>query len=157
MLSRRTFAKDRISRFDGLQRRRRLAFHIVTISAVVVMVMVAAATPANPAQVNPPTGHLISESLSAQLAAVKAEKASRTPAQRKIDSHLLYAEKKARKVPLPAHFPGMDASIPVAKEGQVVVDVRAQMTTGLLQNVQAAGGRVTSGRPRRTRFGYACH
>jgi hypothetical protein len=78
-----------------------------------------------------------------QLAALKAEKASRTPAQRKIDSHLLYAEKKARKVALPAHMPNVDPGIAVDRDGQVVVDVRGRMTTSLLQNVQAAGGQVT--------------
>jgi hypothetical protein len=134
------FAHGRFNMTGAVRRGRGLSVRIVALA--VTAVMVAAAAPASSAQPSAPANHLISPSLSAQLAAVKAEKESRTPAERKIDGQLLYVEKKAAKVPLPAHFPNLQTGIKVDATGQVVVDVRGRMSTALLQNVRAEGGQV---------------
>ncbi|HET6878058.1 MAG TPA: S8 family serine peptidase [Jatrophihabitans sp.] len=121
-------------------RRHGFGFTGVVVGTVAVLVVpVALATDANSA---PQPARVLSSSLSAQLAAIQAEKASRTPAQQKIDSHLLYAEKKAEHA-LPAGFPQVRQDVPVSPRGSVVVDVSGAMTTRLLSRVRTVGGEVT--------------
>lgn len=87
-------------------------------------------------------GGQTTKSLQEQLAAIYAEKAGRTPAQRKIDSGLLYVEKTARKAAFPKHFPKLRTGITVDPSGQVLVDVSATMSVDVLRAVQGAGGQL---------------
>jgi hypothetical protein len=76
-MKRGAFAQGRSRLIGGLGRGRGWAFRIVALGAIAVLVAPAAA--ASPAQPNSSSSHLVSQSLSAQLAAVKAEKEGRTP------------------------------------------------------------------------------
>jgi hypothetical protein len=113
---------------------------IVAVSALIVAGSVALTAPTG--ATTAPSGPRLSTKLSAQLDALDAEKAGRTPAQRKIDSHLLFAEKKARGVAFPPNFPDIPTDISVDARGQVVVEVTGQLTTGVLRALQGAGGHV---------------
>jgi hypothetical protein len=78
-----------------------------------------------------------------QGAAVR-EKAARTPAQRKIDSQLLYAlyrergESEAKGVPSGALLVKFDAT------RRALVTIRARVTTDLLASIKTLGGEVVS-------------
>lgn len=80
--------------------------------------------------------------LAQQLIAVIAEKNSRTPAQQKIDSQLLYTLKRRRNDPLFKQVPTLDTDLFVDNKGLVVVDVRGTITDGLLNAIPALGGEV---------------
>ncbi len=85
-----------------------------------------------------------------QIRAIYAEKAARTPAQRKLATSLLYAHRETlgkamvqglgplRRV---ADRAGVD------RDGNVVVDIRADVTDGLLQTITRVGGRVALAYP----------
>src|SRR5512147_245211 len=70
----------------------------------------------------------ISPTAQEQLAAIRAEKQSRTPVQRKIDSRLLYAVKKARGAAFPLHFPDLQSKVNADPQGKVTVDVHGRLT-----------------------------
>jgi hypothetical protein len=85
-----------------------------------------------------------------QIRAIYAEKAARTPAQRKLATSLLYAHRESlgramvqglgplRRI---ANRAGVDG------DGMVVVDIRAHVTDGLLQAIVDQGGAVLSSQP----------
>src|SRR5262245_57177964 len=68
-----------------------------------------------------------------QIEALHAEKAARTPAQRKLDSQLLYALRQRTQ---PTAVPGVGSLKPVLRleaDGRsVLVDLRARVNPGLL-------------------------
>jgi subtilisin family serine protease len=121
-----------------------------TLSVVVSAVSVAAflmtptalAQPARSADAAASAKPTLSHSVQLQIAALAAEKAARTPAQRKIDSQLLYAEKRALHSPLPAHFPKLITSITTDAAGRVVVDVHGASVPRLLFDIAAVNGQV---------------
>ncbi|HEY4378468.1 MAG TPA: hypothetical protein VGM93_14980, partial [Acidimicrobiales bacterium] len=101
-----------------------------------------AATAADPAPVG------LKASAIKQIAAIRADKKARTPAERKVDSHLLYAENKARTGVAVAGAPNLRADITPAKDGTVLVDVHGTVAAPLLGAIKEAGGTVTSSVPR---------
>ncbi|HSD66745.1 MAG TPA: hypothetical protein VLF95_08590, partial [Vicinamibacteria bacterium] len=85
-----------------------------------------------------------------QIQAIYTDKAGWTPAQRKLATSLLYASRESRGLPMVqglsplrriANRAGVDG------EGMVVVDIRAEVTDGLLETIVRAGGRVTVALP----------
>ena len=70
------------------------------------------------------------------------EKESRTPAQRKIDSQLLYALYERRGESRRRGTPKSD--VEVDERGRVLVDVRARVTRALLARVRRMGGDIVS-------------
>src|SRR5258708_15409428 len=73
-----------------------------------------------------------------QIQVLLADKAARTPVQRKIDSNLIYASRMSLGIPV---APGMDAlqtGVEVAPDGQTVVDVTARVSGPLLAAMQGA-------------------
>ena len=70
------------------------------------------------------------------------EKESRTPAQRKIDSQLLYALYERRGESRRRGTPKSD--VEVDARGRVLVDVRARVTRALLARVRRMGGDIVS-------------
>jgi hypothetical protein len=70
------------------------------------------------------------------------EKESRTPAQRKIDSQLLYALYERRGESGRRGTPRSD--VEVDGRGRVLVDIRARVSKGLLARVRRLGGEVVS-------------
>jgi hypothetical protein len=70
------------------------------------------------------------------------EKASRTPAQRKLDSQLLYALYERRGESRRRGTPRSD--VEVDGRGRVLVDIRARVSKSLLARVRRLGGEVVS-------------
>jgi subtilisin-like proprotein convertase family protein len=84
----------------------------------------------------------ISAAATNQIRAFMAEKASRTPAQRKISSHLLYGMKSSGgKAVAPGVQTPRSAVLPDA-QGMVLVDIRGNVTKALIKAIESAGGRV---------------
>jgi hypothetical protein len=100
--------------------------------------------------VAPAAAQELSEQARQQIRAIFAEKASRTPAQRKIATSLLYAHRESLGR---AMVQGLGPQRRVAnragleRDGMVVVDIRADVTDGLLQSIAGFGGRVVSAYP----------
>lgn len=82
-----------------------------------------------------------------QIDSVLQEKESRTLAQQKIDSQLLYAIKGRRGEALPAVQP---ASVPTDTDGRtlLIVDISGNVTDALLSRISLLGGQVISSFPR---------
>ena len=83
-----------------------------------------------------------------QINALMDEKAARSPAQRKISSHLLYAEKRRRGDLLFQAVPTLRSGVQVDSAGQVEVDIKAEVTDDLLRRIVDLGGSVVASVPR---------
>jgi len=128
-------------------------------------------TTGNPTQAAPDVQPQPATFALSQIAALQAEKASRTPAQTKIDSNLLRAALLARAASTPARTGGITVAapaeagalsaatlsllntVPVSDEalpdanGMVSVDIKATVTDDLLARISAAGGVVNGSWP----------
>jgi len=78
----------------------------------------------------------------AQIRALTAAKTTRTPAQRKMDSQLVYAARMARGEPIAAGVTTLRVNLPDVNERGVVLDVRADVTDSLLNQMRALGAEV---------------
>ncbi len=97
----------------------------------------------------------MSEQAQRQIRAIYADKATWTPAQRKLDTSLLYASRESQGQ---AMVQGLDQGLAVLRrvasragvdgDGTVVVDIRAEVTDELLRTIADVGGRVASAIPR---------
>jgi hypothetical protein len=74
---------------------------------------------------------------------VMDEKSGRTPAQKKINSHLLYALYARRGESAQRGTPTGPFSFDIDARGRVLIDIRAEVTDDLLERVRAFGGEVT--------------
>ncbi|HWQ36072.1 MAG TPA: S8 family serine peptidase [Blastocatellia bacterium] len=80
-----------------------------------------------------------------QIEALAQEKESRTPAQQKIDSHLLLALKVRRGDPLVSAVPAARQNTALADSaGRTLVDIRAEVSKELLSKIEQLGGEVVS-------------
>lgn len=77
-----------------------------------------------------------------QIAQLQAEKATRTPAQQKMDSRLLYTLKDQRGEIARKNLPRLRNNVAVAKDGTVLVDIRASVSDELLRQIHDLGGSV---------------
>ena len=82
----------------------------------------------------------------AEIQALLREKENRTPAQRKVDSQILYNARLAAGGPI---APGLPASFRPAvleksADGLIHVDIDADVDNDLLSQIRALGGRVES-------------
>jgi len=83
-----------------------------------------------------------------QIAAISAEKASRTPAQLRIDSQLLYASRAHRGIsPVPG-IPAMLSAVEIDPAGRTLVDINAQVSDVLLGQIRSLGGSIVNSFPR---------
>ena len=104
----------------------------------VLLAMVAGARTANAQS----SSASISSSARQQIEALAGEKQSRTPAQRKVDSNLLYEAKQRRGLAIAAGVPTLETFIPVGPRGDVVVDITATVTDSLLATLARLGGSI---------------
>ena len=74
----------------------------------------------------------ISPAAMAQIQALLEEKETRTPAERKIDSQLLYARRMELGVPIAPGVQTLDVDVPRGDDGHVIVDVKANVTGRLM-------------------------
>jgi subtilisin-like proprotein convertase family protein len=79
----------------------------------------------------------ISPQALAQIDALLQEKAARTPAERKIDSQLLYAMRMAQGQPVAPGVQTLAVDIPRATDGHAIVDVKAAPGARLATRLQA--------------------
>ena len=85
-----------------------------------------------------PPSDLSPEAL-AQIAALLADKAARTPTEMKIDSQLLFEARMESGAPVADGMWAIATDIPYAADGHVVVDVRARSGSGLDGRLAGAG------------------
>lgn len=84
----------------------------------------------------------ISAAATNQIRALMAEKAARTPAQRKISSHLLYGMKASGGKAVAVGVKTPQSAILPDANGRVLVDIRGNVTKSLIKAIEAVGGRV---------------
>jgi len=90
----------------------------------------------------------LSQRAASEIAALFQEKASWTPAQRKLDSQLVHAAKHNRGEPFAPGAPRLQMDVKLEGDGRVQVDISATVTPELLTQIRAGGGQVISSIPR---------
>jgi hypothetical protein len=114
------------------------------LAAAAVLFLVGDRAPVS-AQFAAPSGlQGISPQAQAQIAALLGEKASRTPAQRKINSQILFAQRMARRQMIASGVRTLAVDLPMSDGNRVVLDVRATVTPGLLNRIRARGIQIIS-------------
>ncbi len=83
----------------------------------------------------------LSPEVQQQIAALMAEKASRTPAQRKLDSNLIYATKMKRGQRIAANVASLEVPFDISGN-DVEVDISAKSLDAVLKQIVAGGGTV---------------
>lgn len=101
---------------------------------------------------SPVAAQAIPDQALAHLRSLAAEKASRTPVQRRIDSNLLAALRlqQGQKVAegVASVEAAVRASVAPAPDGKVEVDLRAEMTSRLLSGLRGLGAELVSAHPK---------
>ena len=100
------------------------------------------------AQQQPEAGLEMSSELVLQLEALMAEKAQRTPAQQKVSSDLLHAERIQRGEPITDDAVLRQSLVEIDPGDMVTVDIRADVTPEVLARIDALGGSVINSVPR---------
>jgi hypothetical protein len=95
----------------------------------------------------PRQGGPVSPEAQAQIAALIADKGTRTPAQQKIDSNLLWGIKRLRNEPITRSVPSQGTGVAVNAAGLAHVDISATVSDALLDAIRALGGTVESSFP----------
>ena len=80
--------------------------------------------------------------IQSQIAPLQSEKHSRSAAQRKIDSQLLYELKKHRGEAIAQGVPTPETGVKIDQDGRVLVDIQARVTDGLLEKIERSGGKI---------------
>ena len=86
----------------------------------------------------------LSAQAAAQIATLIADKASRTPAQRKVDSSLLYGARMTRGLAAAPGVSTLRVTLPMTPDQRVVLDVRADVSDALIDRLRGMGLEVTS-------------
>ncbi len=120
-----------------MQRLRRIAGLLFAAILALVAVQPSAAQPRGP---SPRIGDQVRQ----QIASLRAEKAARSPAQRKISSRLLYASKMRRGRAIAPGIPLLRSGVEGEADGKTLVDIRADVSPALLDRIRALGGVVAS-------------
>ncbi len=79
-----------------------------------------------------------------EIRGLEEEKKARTPAQRKMDSNLVYAHKKLLTGAASAAAPHMESMVKVEADGRVLVDISATVSDDLLAFIRKKGGEIIS-------------
>ena len=75
---------------------------------------------------------------------VATEKDARTPAQKKINSQVLYEIYRARGEAAAKHVPPGPTGVRLDARHRALVDIRAEVTPALQRNVRSLGGTIVS-------------
>jgi len=102
---------------------------------------------AAPENLTDTAGKEISPEAQLQIKALLEEKDSRTPAQQKIDSQLLYAVKLRRGDALSAMVPNLTVDVEADDNGTVTVDITANVSGKLLSRIKDLGADILSSEP----------
>ena len=87
------------------------------------------------------------DALKEQLRAIMQEKATRTPAQKKISTHLLMPIRRAHGDPVMQAVPQFRSIVVLAENGTTQVRIKGTVTDDLLQAIEALGGTVLASFP----------
>jgi hypothetical protein len=109
---------------------------------VAAMAAMAITTVASGSRVHAQQGAGLSPQAAAQINALMAEKAARTPIQQKISSDLLYAAKMTRGEAIAQGVARLAVNLPDLNAFGAVVDVRAQVSQALLDEMVALGAQL---------------
>jgi uncharacterized repeat protein (TIGR01451 family) len=90
----------------------------------------------------------LSASARSQIDGLKAEKAERSPGQRKMDSRLVHLVKKERGERLGVGLGAFEANIKPAAVGGELVDIKGAVTDALLAELRAVGAEIVASVPR---------
>jgi len=96
----------------------------------------------------PANGARIGDQALQQILALDREKDSRRPAQKKMDSQLIYAAQKLAIGVASTAAPAMEVDAKITADGWVLVDITATVNDDLLGAIRRAGGQVVSSVPR---------
>jgi hypothetical protein len=138
--ARRTHTAPTPAKRRGLKR---LLFPALLLAAAVTAAAAGGAfNPGSAAAQDEAAGARISPEALKQIQALVLDKMSRTPAQRKIDSQLLYAAKMSRGESVAAGVQTLSVAVDEAGAGRVVVDITAKLDDAFFETLRANGGRV---------------
>jgi hypothetical protein len=126
-------ASNRVAGGSEVASRTRIAPRLIL---TVVVTALSAAAPVTAQQ------DAISQSAKTQIDALVAAKASRTPAQQKINSRLLFALKMARGEPIAAGIRRLNINLPDVNARGAVVDLRVEVSQALLDQLARLGAEV---------------
>ena len=113
-------------------------------SIVLALALLAGAMPASPTLLARAQAQPLSQAASSQIQALLDDKAARTPAQQKIDSQLLYTRSMQSRTGVTRRVPSLRTNVRVDSQGTVLVDIKANVTSSLLQQIVAGGGQVVN-------------
>ncbi|HEV2834591.1 MAG TPA: S8 family serine peptidase, partial [Pyrinomonadaceae bacterium] len=89
----------------------------------------------------------LTEDIKTQLQASVMEKESRSPAEQKIDSHLLIAAKLRRGQILTPAMAALEIDVTYDTEGRTEVDISGRVTENLLEAISHEGGEIVNSYP----------
>jgi uncharacterized repeat protein (TIGR01451 family) len=89
----------------------------------------------------------LSQQAQAEIRALLEEKASWTPAQCKLESHLIHASKQHRSLAFAPGAPNLKLDVETQPDGRVLVDVKAEVSPALLALIKQGGGQIIGSYP----------
>ncbi len=92
-------------------------------------------------------GNILTNVTRQQLAALYQEKAARTPAQKKINTQLIFAARQQRDGFINRALPKLKVAMKLENDGRVKVDIDAIVTDKLLAAIKDAGGQILESFP----------
>ncbi len=90
----------------------------------------------------------LSRNVKNQIRALLQEKASRTPAQRKISSHILYTSRMLQGKPAAPGVATLDTGAALDVKNRLVVDISADVSEELLSRLNSSGVKVLASYPK---------
>jgi hypothetical protein len=84
----------------------------------------------------------VGQTAAQQMLALQQDKALRTPAQKKIDSNIIYTMRMLAGKPVADGVPYLNTGVDLDNNNNIVVDMVAQVTDKLLRQLNAAGAQV---------------
>jgi len=95
-------------------------------------------------------GRAPSPDLVRMIGSLLDEKAARTPAQRKLDSRLVYEARMRRGLQVAADIASLHTGVELDAEGRVLVDLRADVSPELREEIERLGGIIVASVPSRS-------
>ncbi|MFO1477799.1 MAG: LamG-like jellyroll fold domain-containing protein [Verrucomicrobiota bacterium] len=89
----------------------------------------------------------LSPAVWSQISAIEEAKALRTPAERKIDSQLLFADRLRQGLDIAPGVKSLRLRLDRDAQGRVVVEIRGAISDSLLRQVESLGGQVLANYP----------
>jgi subtilisin-like proprotein convertase family protein len=106
---------------------------LILSAALVALGLLSSGTRA--ASTQEPSENGIAPEARAQIEALLREKETRSPAEQKIDSQLLYARRMQQGLPVAPGVQTLEIELPLAPDGHVIVDVKANVSAKLLADL----------------------